>query len=110
MTLTLRHAVADDLMAVGALHQRSRVTAYSSFLPPEALALPTPEMMGDYWAQRWSYERDDHLMTVGERDGRLVGFTYVGPDELDGVVDPHAAMLRAIHLDRPSRAGAPAGR
>lgn len=109
MTLTLRHAVAADLMAVGALHQRSRVAAYSPFLPPEALALPTPEMMGEYWVQRWTYERDDHLMTVAERDGRLVGFTYVGPDELDGVVDPDAAMLRAIHLE-PTEQGRGTGR
>ncbi|MFI6821746.1 GNAT family N-acetyltransferase [Micromonospora sp. NPDC050187] len=109
MTPTLRHAVADDLMAVGSLHQRSRVAAYSSFLPPEALATPTPEGMGRYWVERWSYERDDHLMTVAERDGRLVGFTYVGPDELDGVVDPHAAMLRAIHLD-PAEQGRGTGR
>ncbi|BCL15736.1 GNAT family N-acetyltransferase [Micromonospora sagamiensis] len=109
MTLTLRHAVADDLMAVGSLHQRSRVAAYSPFLPPEALAAPTPEGMGLYWVERWSYERDDHLMTVAERDGRLVGFTYVGPDELDGVVDPQAAMLRAIHLE-PTEQGRGTGR
>ncbi|WBB77422.1 GNAT family N-acetyltransferase [Micromonospora sp. WMMD882] len=109
MTLTLRHAVADDLTAVGALHQRSRVAAYSPFLPPEALAVPTPEAMGEYWTQRWPYERDDHLMTVAERAGRLVGFSYVGPDELDGVVDPTAAMLRAIHLE-PTEQGRGTGR
>ncbi|MEU4569317.1 GNAT family N-acetyltransferase [Micromonospora sp. NPDC023956] len=109
MTPTLRPADAADLMAVGDLHQRSRAAAYSSFLPPEALATPTPEGMGRYWVERWSYERDDHLMTVAERDGRLVGFTYVGPDELDGVVDPDAAMLRAIHLD-PAERGRGTGR
>ena len=49
MTVTLRPAAEADLMPVGALHQRSRVAAYSSFLPPEALADPTPEAMGRYW-------------------------------------------------------------
>lgn len=109
MTPTLRPAVADDLMAVGALHQRSRVAAYAPFLPPEALALPTPQMLGEYWTQRWPYERDDHLLTVAERAGRLVGFSYVGPDELDGVLDPQAAMLRAIHLE-PAERGRGTGR
>jgi GNAT superfamily N-acetyltransferase len=121
VTLTLRHAVADDLMAVGSLHQRSRVAAYSSFLPPEALAVPTAEAMGCYWVQRWSYERDDHLMTVAERDGRLVGFSYVGPDDVngpddvdgpgdvDGRVAPSAAMLRALHLE-PAEQGRGTGR
>ncbi|WP_416901077.1 GNAT family N-acetyltransferase [Micromonospora echinospora] len=109
MTLTLRHAVADDLMAVGDLHQRSRVAAYSSFLPPEALATPTPEMMGRYWVERWSYERDDHLLTVAERNGRLVGFTYVGPDGVDDRVDPRTGLLCAIHLD-PAEQGRGTGR
>ncbi|MFE0589645.1 GNAT family N-acetyltransferase [Micromonospora echinospora] len=109
MTLNLRHAVADDLMAVGDLHQRSRVAAYSSFLPPEALAAPTPEAMGRYWIERWSYERDDHLMTVAARDGRLVGFTYLGPDGVDGRVDPRTGLLCAIHLD-PAEQGRGTGR
>ncbi len=79
VTVTLRAATAEDLMAVGALHQRSRVAAYSSILPPEALADPTPEAMGEYWLARWSYERADHRMTLAERDGTVVGFSYLGP-------------------------------
>lgn len=109
MTLTLRPAVAGDLRAVGALHQRSRVAAYSPFLPPEALVLPTAGMLGEYWVQRWSYERDDHLMTVAERDGRLVGFTYLGPDARDGVPDADTAVLHAIHLE-PTERGRGTGR
>ncbi|WP_433347421.1 N-acetyltransferase family protein [Micromonospora sp. CA-111912] len=106
MTITLRHATVDDLLAVGALHQRSRVAAYSSFLPAEALADPTPEAMGAYWAERWAWERDDHLMTVAERDGRLVGFSYLGPDDQD---DPTTGLLNAIHLD-PDEQGRGTGR
>ncbi|MEU8296739.1 GNAT family N-acetyltransferase [Micromonospora sp. NPDC048909] len=106
MIVTLRQATADDLLAVGALHQHSRVATYSSFLPPEALAEPTPEAMGRYWAERWLWERDDHLLTVAERDGTLVGFSYVGPDD-EG--DPATGLLNAIHLD-PAERGRGVGR
>ncbi|MEV0805131.1 GNAT family N-acetyltransferase [Micromonospora sp. NPDC050200] len=106
MTVTLRPATVDDLMGVGALHQRSRVAAYSSFLPPEALADPTPEAMGRYWVERFRWERDDHRMTVAERDGRLVGFSYLGPDD-EG--DPATGLLNAIHLD-PAERGRGTGR
>ncbi|MDG4793252.1 GNAT family N-acetyltransferase [Micromonospora sp. WMMD1082] len=106
MTVTLRPATPDDLMAVGALHQRSRVAAYSSFLPAEALADPTPEAMGRYWAERWVWERDDHRMTVAERDGALAGFSYLGPDD-EG--DPGTGLLCAIHLD-PAERGRGVGR
>lgn len=106
MTVTLRPATEADLMPVGALHQHSRVAAYSSFLPPEALATPTPEAMGRYWVERWSWERENHRMTVAERDGRLVGFSYLGPDD-EG--DPATGLLNAIHLE-PDERGRGTGR
>ncbi|WP_434742932.1 GNAT family N-acetyltransferase [Micromonospora sp. SH-82] len=106
MTITLRDATVDDLTSVGALHHRSRVAAYSAFLPPEALAAPSGEAMGWYWVERWGWERDDHRMTVAERDGRLVGFSYVGPDD-EG--DPDTGLLHAIHLD-PAERGRGTGR
>ncbi|GIJ19640.1 N-acetyltransferase [Micromonospora lutea] len=93
-------------MAVGALHQRSRVAAYSSFLPPEALADPTPEAMGEYWTQRWTWERDSHRMTLAVRDDALAGFSYFGPDDEDG---SDAGMLCAIHL-APAERGRGVGR
>nr|WP_204341913.1 GNAT family N-acetyltransferase [Micromonospora terminaliae] len=93
-------------MAVGALHQRSRVAAYASFLPPEALADPTPEAMGRYWTERVTWEGADHRMTVAERDGRLVGFSYLGPDD-EG--DPATGLLNAIHLE-PAERGRGTGR
>ncbi|WFE38491.1 GNAT family N-acetyltransferase [Micromonospora sp. WMMD998] len=106
MTLSLRPATEADLMAVGALHQRSRVAAYSSFLPPEALADPTPEAMGRYWVERLTWEGADHRMIVAERDGRLVGFSYLGPDD-EG--DPATGLLSAIHLE-PDERGRGTGR
>ncbi|MEV4467889.1 GNAT family N-acetyltransferase [Micromonospora echinofusca] len=106
MTATLRPATVDDLLTVGALHQRSRVAAYSAFLPARALAEPTPEAMGAYWTERWTWERDEHRMTVAERDGRLVGFSYLGPDD-EG--DPATGLLNAIHLE-PAERGRGTGR
>ncbi|PZF97068.1 GNAT family N-acetyltransferase [Micromonospora deserti] len=106
MIATLRRATAADLMAVGALHQRSRAAAYSSFLPPEALADPTPDAMGRYWTERWGWERDTHLMTVAERGGGLAGFSYVGPDDAR---DPATGLLCAIHLE-PAERGRGVGR
>ncbi|MFI7212178.1 GNAT family N-acetyltransferase [Micromonospora maritima] len=106
MTLSLRSATEADLMAVGALHQRSRVAAYSSIMPPEALADPTPEAMGRYWVERLTWEGADHRMTVAERDGRLVGFSYLGPDD-EG--DPATGLLNAIHLE-PDEQGRGTGR
>ncbi|MGB2568314.1 GNAT family N-acetyltransferase [Micromonospora citrea] len=106
MTVTLRPATVDDLLAVGALHQHSRVAAYSSFLPPEALAEPSARAMGAYWVERWGWERDEHRMTVAERDGRLVGFSYLGPDD-EG--DPDTGLLSAIHLE-PDERGRGTGR
>ncbi|MEU5913024.1 GNAT family N-acetyltransferase [Micromonospora sp. NPDC047527] len=106
MTVTLRPTTSDDLMGVGALHQRSRVAAYSSFVPAEALADPTAEAMGAYWAERWRWERDTHRLTVAERAGALVGFSYLGPDDED---DPATGLLNAIHLD-PAEQGRGTGR
>lgn len=106
MTISLRPATEADLMAVGALHQRSRVAAYSSFLSADALAEPTPEAMGRYWTERVTWEGADHRMTVAERDGRLVGFSYLGPDD-EG--DPATGLLNAIHLE-PDERGRGTGR
>lgn len=105
MTLTLRPAVADDLTAVGFLHHRSRVAAYSGFIPAEALAALSRESLAKWWNERWQYERQTHLMTLAERGGELVGFTYLGPipDE------PGVGMLNAIHLE-PQQVGTGVGR
>lgn len=96
MTVSLRPAEPADLAPVGRLHHRSRAAAYRDLVPAEALAVPTAEMLADWWTTRWPHERDSHLMTIAEYDGRLAGFTYVGPDE-DG--DPDSGELYAIHLD-----------
>jgi GNAT superfamily N-acetyltransferase len=111
VSIILRPAVAGDLPAVGALHQRSRSAAYRDFVPAEALAAVSPEMMGRWWAERWPYERETHLMTVAERDGGLAGFSYVGPHDLDepSVGELSVGELSAIHLE-PEERGRGVGR
>ncbi|MDG4789748.1 GNAT family N-acetyltransferase [Micromonospora sp. WMMD1102] len=111
MTLNLRPAAAGDLMAIGALQHRSRAMAYRDIVPADALAAETAEMMGRYWTERWSYERDTHQMTVAERAGEPVGFTYLGPHdpaEPDSA-GPDVGELYAIHLD-PAEQGQGTGR
>ncbi|HEY6597236.1 MAG TPA: GNAT family N-acetyltransferase [Asanoa sp.] len=106
MTVTLRQAGPDeDLAPVGALHHRSRVAAYRDFVPVEELETFGAAAFGAWWTERWTWERRTHRLTVAECDGRLVGFTYVGPDgDDDGV-----AQLYAIHLE-PQEQGKGLGR
>ncbi|WP_305790070.1 GNAT family N-acetyltransferase [Symbioplanes lichenis] len=92
MSVLLRPAADGDLLGIGALHFRSRASAYAGFLPPSALSFGSPEAMGEWWAERWKWERDNHRMTVAEVDDELAGFTYLGPDE-----EPGVALLSAIH-------------
>jgi len=103
-TVVLRTAKDVDLMAVGALHYRSRAAAYAHFLPPEALNFGTPRALGEWWSERWTWERENHRMTVAVDGDRVVGFTYLGPDEEPGVM-----QLGAIHVD-PEYIGAGVGR
>ncbi|MFC4070805.1 GNAT family N-acetyltransferase [Actinoplanes subglobosus] len=104
MTVLLRPVDDADLIAVGALHHRSRAAAYADLVPPETFTARGPEAMSAWWVERWRWERETHLMTVAEADGELAGFTYVGPSETDG-----AAELYAIHL-APERVGSGIGR
>jgi len=109
--LTLRPAAVGDLMAIGDLHHRSRLSAYRKFIPEDALTAVNGEMMGRYWTERWTYERDTHRMTVAERAGRVIGFSYLGPHDPE---EPNSAganvgELYAIHLD-PAEQGRGVGR
>jgi GNAT superfamily N-acetyltransferase len=94
MTVRLRPAADGDLPAVGALHFHSRAAAYAGILSPEALAYGSPEALGEWWAERWKWERETHRLTVAVDGETLAGFTYLGPSEQDGV-----AELSAIHAD-----------
>ena len=88
---------------MGALHHRSRADAYAHILSGGTSA-GSPEALGEWWSERWKWERDTHRLTVAEDDGRIVGFTYVGPSETPG-----AAELYAIHVE-PDTIGTGVGR
>ncbi|RZU52137.1 ribosomal protein S18 acetylase RimI-like enzyme [Krasilnikovia cinnamomea] len=104
MTVLLRPAVEADPPAVGALHFRSRRSAYAGLFSPEALNHGSPTALGEWWAERWRWERETHRLTVADADGELVGFTYLGPTP-----DPGVTELYAIHV-APERVGRGVGR
>ncbi|GAB1645139.1 N-acetyltransferase family protein [Krasilnikovia sp. MM14-A1259] len=93
MTVVLRPAADPDLSAIGALHYRSRRDAYAGLFSPAALDFGSPEALGEWWAERWRWERETHRLTVAGVDGELVGFTYLGPTPEPGVTE-----LYAIHV------------
>ncbi|MET0423761.1 MAG: GNAT family N-acetyltransferase [Actinoplanes sp.] len=94
MNVLLRPGTDADLLAVGVLHDRSRATAYAHILDAENLSGPSAEALGEWWSERWKWEKDTHRLTIADEEGEVVGFTYVGPSETDG-----AAELYAIHVE-----------
>ncbi|MBU2668830.1 GNAT family N-acetyltransferase [Actinoplanes bogorensis] len=105
MSVSLRTAKEFDLIAVGEVHQRSRVAAYAGILSASTLELRTAAAFGEWWSERYRWEQDTHRMTVAvSSSGAVVGFTYVGPSETEG-----AAELYAIHV-APEQIGTGVGR
>ncbi|MEV4638055.1 GNAT family N-acetyltransferase [Actinoplanes sp. NPDC049548] len=104
MNVQLRPAADDDLPKIGDLHFRSRASAYAGILSPAALTFGGPGAMGEWWAERWKWERDTHRLTVAVAGDVLAGFTYLGPSLDEGV-----AELSAIHTD-PAFVGTGVGR
>jgi ribosomal protein S18 acetylase RimI-like enzyme len=91
--MRLRTGKDFDLKSVGGVHWRSRAAAYAHILEPETLAGGSAEALGEWWSERWKWEQETHRLTVADRDGEIVGFTYVGPSETEGAVE-----LYAIHV------------
>jgi GNAT superfamily N-acetyltransferase len=104
MAVVLRTGNDPDLAEVGAVHFRSRVAAYAGLLPPEALTFGSERALGEWWAERYRWERDTHRLTVAVDDATIVGFTYLGPSE-----DPGTTELYAIHV-APDVVGTGVGR
>jgi ribosomal protein S18 acetylase RimI-like enzyme len=102
--MMLRPGTERDLPAVGALHYRSRASAYADILSPAALSYGSPASLGEWWVERWRWERDTHRLTVAVDGGAVVGFTYLGPSP-----DPGVMELSAIHVD-PVYVGSGLGR
>ena len=104
MTALLRPGADSDLLAIGALHYRSRAAAYADILSPAALSFGSASAMGEWWAERWKWEQDTHRLTVAADGSEIVGFSYVGPSVDEGVRE-----LYAIHVD-PRFVGGGVGR
>jgi GNAT superfamily N-acetyltransferase len=94
------------MTTVGRLHHRSRVAAYQGFIPLDDLESVPAEQLSAWWTERFRYGNGIHTFRVAERDGRLVGFTEIGPDE----DQPEKELqLYAIHL-APDEQGRGTGR
>ena len=104
MTVRLRTANDLDMPAVGALHHRSRASAYAGLVAPEALTFGSEEALGEWWAERRRWEADTHRLTVAVAGTGIVGFSYLGPSEDEGVTE-----LYAIHV-LPGHVGTGVGR
>jgi GNAT superfamily N-acetyltransferase len=102
--MMLRPGTERDLRAVGALHYHSRATAYAQLLSPAALDFGSPQSFGEWWAERWRWERHSHRLTVAVDGDAILGFTYLGPSDQAGVME-----LAAIHVD-PAFVGTGVGR
>ena len=104
MTVRLRTATDLDMPAVGALHYQSRASAYVGLITPAALTFGSAEALGEWWAERRRWEADTHRLTVAVADSEIVGFSYLGPSEDEGVTE-----LYAIHV-LPGHVGTGVGR
>jgi GNAT superfamily N-acetyltransferase len=104
VTVLIRTAEESDLVAIGALHHRSRTDAYAGLVSAAGLAAGSAAAMGEWWTERWRWERDTHRLSVAVDRDRIVGFSYAGPSET-----PHVVELYAIHVD-PESVGTGVGR
>jgi GNAT superfamily N-acetyltransferase len=71
---------------------------------PAALNFGSPAALGEWWSERWTWERETHRLTVAVDGDRIVGFTYLGPSDVPGVME-----LSAIHVE-PSLVGTGVGK
>lgn len=99
MPLIIRPVQETDLPAVGEVDCAARWHAYTGILPADQLAEVTPQAQQEVWAQRVAKEADSHHMLVAERDGQIVGYSYVGPGD-----DPQLGDLYALFV-HPSAHG-----
>jgi GNAT superfamily N-acetyltransferase len=105
VTVSLRPVrSAAEAAAVGPVHLASRAAAYAGLIPADALDATPAAAMAQWWAERWRWEHDTHLLTVAVDGPAVVGFTYVGPSETPG-----AAELYGVHV-APERVGTGVGR
>lgn len=91
--LVVRVAEDSDLPGVGEVDAASRLHAYTGLLDQAELAGVTPQAQTQVWSERVARERDTHVMLVAQLEGRVVGYSYVGPGE-----DPQIGDLYALFV------------
>lgn len=93
--MIIRPAVTSDAATIAQVHVASWQHAYSHVLPTEFLANLPVEKRQAMWAA--SIAKDLPHVLVGEVDGRIVGFSAIGPCR-DDSAPPDAFEIGAIYL------------
>ena len=102
--VTVRRAIVQGAPALGRLHVRAWQAAYRGQMPDDYLDGLRPEERTASWERGLRRDHDRDPVLVAEDNGRVVGFTLVGPAE-----DPEGAgQLYAINVD-PDHWGMGAG-
>lgn len=92
----LRQAVLDDAQDIANVHVASWQRAYSGVVPANYLASLDPDARAEQW-RRW-LSRDDQQTFVAIGNGRLLGFTSIGPSR-DEDAEPDTREMYTLYLD-----------
>lgn len=93
--MNIRLATADDAEAIAKVHIASWQEAYKDLLPQDRLAQMSLERSTNSWQQR--LQAPQHMIFAAETDGKIVGFSSVGPSR-DDDANATTAELYAIYL------------
>lgn len=109
MSVTIRDAVPDDARAIAEVHVRSWQAAYRGELPDDYLDGLSIDERERMWAGLLAApEPRAAIFVATDDDGRVVGFTGVGPSRDDDALD-ETGEVRTIYL-RPEWFDKGAGR
>lgn len=98
---SLRRATAADGPAVRALFCKSFTATFGHLYPPHELA----EFLEDCSEARFIAEcsAPDFAVTMGERDGALLGYCTLGTQDLGMALEPGSWILRQLYLDEAAK-------
>jgi RimJ/RimL family protein N-acetyltransferase len=105
--MRLRPATPDDARAIAEVHVRTWKAAYPGLLPQDYLDALRPEDRLGLWEEALASEPWP-LVLVAEDDGRVVGFTSVGPTRDEDLHPGVVGEVQTVYLD-PEHWGRGAG-
>jgi GNAT superfamily N-acetyltransferase len=93
MTVTLRHARADEAEALARLQEASAVEGFSNVFPPGRYPFPRDEVLAS-WHELLG--ADEVVALVAEDDAELLGFAVVRPEWLERLYTHPSAWGRGV--------------